>query len=44
MEREGGGGDGMGGEEGTCGGARGVLFPEEVVGKREVGESGILLS
>ena len=33
----------MGGEEGTCGGVRG-FFVEEVVGKGEWGESGILPS
>ena len=39
-----GGGDEIGGEEGTCGGVRGVLFSEEVIGKGDLGESGILPS
>ena len=34
----------MGGEEGTCGGVRGVLFSEEVEGKGDLGELGILPS
>ena len=34
----------MGGEERNFGGVPGVLFSEEVVGKEELGESGILPS
>ena len=34
----------MGGEEGICGGVRGVLFSKKVIRKGDLGDSGILPS